>query len=55
MDPFSSPEYLQFLGIVGQAGEEDDAEHEEEDEQSQFLCGCLERVYENTQAGRVTR
>lgn len=39
--------YLQFLGIVGQTGEEDDAEHEEEDEQSQFLCRCLERVYEN--------
>jgi len=46
--------YLQSFGVVHQAGENDDAQHQEEYEQSQFLGGRLERVYEYLQPRRVS-
>ena len=42
------------LSIIDQAGEDDHAENEEEDEQGELLRTRLERVDEDLQAGRVT-
>ena len=42
------------LSIIDEAGEDDHAENEEEDEQGELLRTRLERVDEDLQAGRVT-
>lgn len=46
---------LHLLGVVHQAGEDDDAEDEEEHQQSQLLGRRLERVDQDLQTGRVPR
>ena len=46
---------LDPLRVVDEAGEDDDAEDEEEDEQSQLLGRRPERLYEDFEAGRVSR
>ena len=38
---------LRALGVVDEGGEDDDAEHEEEDEQTQLVRARLERLYED--------
>ena len=45
---------VKSLSIIDQAGKDDHAEDEEEDEQGELLGACLERVDQDLQAGRVT-
>ena len=46
---------LQPLAVVDETGEDDDAQHQEEDEQRQFFGRRFERVDEDLEAGRVAR
>jgi len=41
---------LRPLGVVDQRSEDDDAEHEEEDEQTQLVRARLERLYEDLES-----
>ena len=45
---------LQSLGVVDETGEDDDAQHQEEDEQGQLFGRCFERVDQDFQAGTVS-
>lgn len=46
---------LDALRVVHQAGEYDDAQHQEEHEQRQLLGRCPKRLHEDFQPGRVSR
>ena len=46
---------LEPFAVVDEAGEDDDAQHQEEDEQSQLLGRGFERVDEDLETGRVSR
>ena len=43
---------LRALGVVDERGEDDDAEHEEEDEKAQLVRARLERLYEDLEAAQ---
>ena len=47
--------YLDTLGVVHEAGEDDDAEHQEEDEQHQLFGGGSEGLQEDLEATGVSR
>lgn len=46
--------YLYAFGVVDEACENDDTKHQEEHQQSQFLGGRPEGLYEDLQAGAVS-
>lgn len=49
------PPHLESLGVVDQTGEDNNPEHQEEDEQREFLGRSLEGVDEDLESPRVPR
>lgn len=47
--------WLDALGVVDKRGEDDDAEHQEEDEENELLGGSAECVDEDLEAGGMLR